>query len=119
MFHIGDNSKLFVSISIGLLINNNTLLPDGDTLQYSTKVKDILPDWDIIDDYARDHLDLLDLLCEPDTYFTSILLGDDTEDVSDAQWNPSACPIHGVGSSLPHNVVLLANMSVDWTIPPR
>ena len=62
MFHIGANSKLFVSMSIGLLVKNNTLLPNGATLPYDTKIKDILPDWDLIDEYARDHLDLLDLL---------------------------------------------------------
>ena len=51
-------------MSIGLLVNNNTLLPSGDTLHYDTKIKDILPDWDLIDEYARDHLDLLDVLCK-------------------------------------------------------
>lgn len=64
MFHIGANSKLFVSMSIGLLIDNNTLLPNGETLQYDTKVKDILPDWELMDQYARDHIDFLDLLCK-------------------------------------------------------
>lgn len=64
MFHIGGNSKLFVALSIGLLIDDGTTLPNGDKLQYGTKVKDILPDWDLYDEYARDHLDVLDILCE-------------------------------------------------------
>ena len=62
MFHIGANSKLFVAMAIGLLVNNETVLPNGATLGYGTKVKDILPDWNLADEYARDHLDLLDLL---------------------------------------------------------
>jgi len=50
-------------MSIGLLIHNETTLENGDKLDYSTKIKDILPDWRMVDPYMQDHLDVLDLLC--------------------------------------------------------
>ena len=63
MFHIADNEHLFVALSIGLLVNNDTLLSNGERLGYGTKIKDILPHWQLYDEYATAHLDLLDLLC--------------------------------------------------------
>jgi hypothetical protein len=63
LFAIASNSKLFAALSIGLLIENETALESGDRLDYSTKIKDILPDWRMLDPYMQDHLDVLDLLC--------------------------------------------------------
>jgi hypothetical protein len=62
LFAIASNSKLFAALSIGLLIENKTVLENGDRLDYSTKIKDILPDWRMVDPYMQDHLDVLDLL---------------------------------------------------------
>ena len=62
MFAIASNSKLFAALSIGLLIENETVLENGDKLDYSTKIKNILPDWRMLDPYMEDHLDVLDLL---------------------------------------------------------
>jgi hypothetical protein len=62
LFAVASNSKLFAALSIGLLIENETILENGDKLDYSTKIKDILPDWRMIDPYMQDHLDVLDLL---------------------------------------------------------
>lgn len=64
MFAIASNSKLFAALSIGLLIENETVLENGDKLDYITKIKDILPDWRMLDPYMQDHLDVLDLLGE-------------------------------------------------------
>ncbi|OCF56140.1 hypothetical protein L486_06081 [Kwoniella mangroviensis CBS 10435] len=61
LFAIASNSKLFHALSVGLLMNNDTLLPDGDKLRWSTKIKDVLPEWKLMDDYASDHVDLVDL----------------------------------------------------------
>jgi hypothetical protein len=62
LFAIASNSKLFAALSIGLLIENETVLENGDKLDYSTKIKNILPDWRMLDPYMQDHLDVLDLL---------------------------------------------------------
>lgn len=51
-------------LSIGLLIERGTELPNGDKLDWDTKIKDILPEWKLLDDYASDHLDITDLGCE-------------------------------------------------------
>lgn len=51
-------------MSIGLLIDNGTLLSNGQLLGYNTKIKDIYEDWSLVDSYMSDHLDVLDLLCE-------------------------------------------------------
>ena len=69
LFAIASNSKLFAAVSIGLLINNDTRLENGDKLEYSTKIKDILPNWTMVDSYMTDHLDVLDLLCMSYTPF--------------------------------------------------
>ncbi|WRT69312.1 uncharacterized protein IL334_006296 [Kwoniella shivajii] len=61
MFAIASNSKLFTALSIGLLVENNTVLPNGERLEWSSKVKDILPEWKLKDRYASDHMDLIDL----------------------------------------------------------
>jgi hypothetical protein len=50
-------------MSVGLLIDNGTLLPSGQSLGYDTKVKDIYEDWSLLDPYMSEHLDVLDLLC--------------------------------------------------------
>lgn len=62
MFNLASNSKLFTAISIGLLIENGTMLNDGSLLDYDTKVEDILKHWSMVDPYMQHHLDLVDLL---------------------------------------------------------
>jgi CubicO group peptidase (beta-lactamase class C family) len=64
LFAMGSNSKLFAAVAIGMLIENNTTLDNGKKLEYGTKVKDILPDWQLLDQHISDHIDVLDLLCE-------------------------------------------------------
>ena len=50
------------ALSIGLLIANHTPLPSGGTLEWSTKVADVLPQWRLTDRYASEHMEILDLL---------------------------------------------------------
>ncbi|KAL7421507.1 hypothetical protein Q5752_003276 [Cryptotrichosporon argae] len=64
-FAIASNSKLFTALAIGLLVTNGTQLPGGGTLDWSTKVKDVLPDWQLMDTVASEHVDLTDLLLTP------------------------------------------------------
>lgn len=64
MMHIASNSKLFVTMAIDILLDNATLLPNGDVLGIDTKVKDVVPGWKLMDPYMSEHVDLLDLLCE-------------------------------------------------------
>lgn len=63
LFVIASNSKLFAAVSIGLLIDNQTMLENGEKLDYCTKIKSILPNWHMEYPYLADHLDVLDLLC--------------------------------------------------------
>ena len=64
LFAMGSNSKLFAAIAIGMLVENGTMLYNGKKLEYGTKIKDILPDWQLLDRHISDHVDVLDLLCE-------------------------------------------------------
>lgn len=62
MFGIGSNSKLFAMLSVGMLVENNTILASGERLDWSTKIKDILPEWKLMDEYASNHADVVDLM---------------------------------------------------------
>ena len=62
LFAIASNSKLFTYMAIGLLIENKTELAGGECFGWNTKVKDVVPGWRMQDDYARDHVDITDLL---------------------------------------------------------
>ena len=64
LFGIASNSKFFAMLSVGMLIRNHTALPGGGTLDWSTKIKDIVPEWQLMDEYASDHADLIDLMSE-------------------------------------------------------
>jgi CubicO group peptidase (beta-lactamase class C family) len=64
LFAMGSNSKLFAAIAIGMLIEKDITLDNGKKLEYSTKIKDILPEWQLLDQHISDHVDVLDLLCE-------------------------------------------------------
>lgn len=64
MFAIASNSKLFTYLAVGNMILNGTILPNGEPLSFETKVKDILPTWELMDPYASDHVNVQDLLSE-------------------------------------------------------
>ncbi|WVQ74432.1 hypothetical protein IAR50_004033 [Cryptococcus sp. DSM 104548] len=62
LFGIASNSKVFLAISVGLLIEDKAILPNGELLDWSTKISHILPGWKLMDKYASSHADLIDLL---------------------------------------------------------
>lgn len=64
MFSIASNSKLFTYLAVGMLVENCTQLHNGEVLEWTTKVKDILPEWGLMDTYMSDHVNLIDLLSE-------------------------------------------------------
>lgn len=64
MFSIASNSKLFTMLAVGMLVENDTVLKSGEKLDWTTKTKDILPEWKLMDEYASDHTNVLDLMSE-------------------------------------------------------
>ncbi|WWC93440.1 hypothetical protein V866_000274 [Kwoniella sp. B9012] len=62
LFGISSNTKLFVAISIGILIHKNTTLPDGNTLGWNTKMIDVLTGWGLVDKEAEREATIHDLL---------------------------------------------------------
>lgn len=63
MFAIASNSKLFLAISVGLLISNETLAKErGSAIRWSTKVKDLIPEWGLMDDEMSRGVTLQDML---------------------------------------------------------
>lgn len=63
MFAIGSNSKLFLSLSVGLLIKNETLAKErGKKLDWTTKIKDVIPEWGLMDGDADKGTTILDML---------------------------------------------------------
>jgi CubicO group peptidase (beta-lactamase class C family) len=61
LFCIASNSKLFTALAIGLLVQNGTKLSNGAELSWSSKLKDVLPEWALMDEYASEHVDITDL----------------------------------------------------------
>ncbi len=58
-----SNSKLFLAISVGLLISNETLAKErGSAIRWSTKVKDLIPEWGLMDDEMSRGVTLQDML---------------------------------------------------------
>ncbi|WVQ66243.1 uncharacterized protein L199_004422 [Kwoniella botswanensis] len=62
LFALGSNSKHFAAVAVALLIENGTTLPDGQPLTYTTKIKDVIPEFGLLDEYAGQNADIVDLL---------------------------------------------------------
>ncbi|KJA24150.1 hypothetical protein HYPSUDRAFT_65659 [Hypholoma sublateritium FD-334 SS-4] len=63
VFAIASNSKLFLAISVGLLISNETLAKErGMDIRWSTKVKDLIPEWGLMDNDMNRGVTLQDML---------------------------------------------------------
>ncbi|PFH51726.1 hypothetical protein AMATHDRAFT_142013 [Amanita thiersii Skay4041] len=63
LFAIASNSKLFLAYSVGLLVSNKTLAQmRGKDLTWTTKAKDIFPEWGLMDDTASQETDIRDML---------------------------------------------------------
>lgn len=65
LFDIASNSKLFTAIATGLIIANETTARGTKArLTLRTKIKDVVPDWKLMDPIASEGTDVVDLLCE-------------------------------------------------------
>ncbi|KAF9524491.1 beta-lactamase/transpeptidase-like protein [Crepidotus variabilis] len=63
VFAIASNSKLFLAVSNGLLIHNNSLSDlQGRRLNWQTKMKDLIPGWSLMDKDAEVGSTIQDLL---------------------------------------------------------
>ncbi|KAJ9096125.1 hypothetical protein QFC20_006500 [Naganishia adeliensis] len=63
LFSIASNTKLFTAINVGLAIANETTNP-APRLKWETKLKDIFPEWKLMDPVASGLTDMEDLLTE-------------------------------------------------------
>ncbi|KAK7442199.1 hypothetical protein VKT23_016171 [Stygiomarasmius scandens] len=63
LFAIASNSKLFLSLSVGLLISNETLAKErGKTISWLTKAKDLIPEWELMDEDMERIVNIQDML---------------------------------------------------------
>ncbi|KAJ3516168.1 hypothetical protein NLJ89_g1292 [Agrocybe chaxingu] len=63
VFAIASNSKLFLAFSVGLLISNKTLARErGQDIKWSTKIRDLVPEWGLMDDDMDRGVTLQDML---------------------------------------------------------
>ncbi|KAJ4481281.1 beta-lactamase/transpeptidase-like protein [Lentinula aciculospora] len=63
LFAIASNSKLFLSLSIGLLVENQTLADQrGKGLSWSSRALDVIPQWGLMDKDMEQIVNLQDML---------------------------------------------------------
>ncbi|PPQ91367.1 hypothetical protein CVT25_004134 [Psilocybe cyanescens] len=63
VFAIASNSKLFLAISVGLLISNKTLAKErGQEINWTTKARDLIPEWGLMDEEMDRGVTLQDML---------------------------------------------------------
>lgn len=58
IFPICSQTKLFTTLSMGTVVEDSTI-----GIEWDTRIKDVLPDFDITDDLLREHLTIADVLC--------------------------------------------------------
>ena len=63
VFCIASNSKLFLAMSVGLLISNKSLAEErGEEIKWSTKIRDLIPEWGLMDEEMDRGVSLQDML---------------------------------------------------------
>ncbi|KAJ7510721.1 beta-lactamase/transpeptidase-like protein [Mycena galericulata] len=63
LFAIASNSKLFLSLSVGLLIKNESLAAArGEKLRWDTKIKNVIPEWGLMDEDMQNGVMIQDML---------------------------------------------------------
>ena len=63
LFAIASNSKLFTSLSVGLLISNETLARErGQELRWNTRAKDLFSEWKMMDQDTDRKTNIQDML---------------------------------------------------------
>jgi hypothetical protein len=61
---MASNSKLFTAIALGLIAHNESLAAISTPFNLKTKVKDIIPEWKLLDPVATEQANFIDLLGE-------------------------------------------------------
>ncbi|CAK5267136.1 unnamed protein product [Mycena citricolor] len=63
MFAIASNSKLFLSLSVGLLMKNETLAEErGSKFGWDTKIRTLIPEWKLLDEEMERMITIQDML---------------------------------------------------------
>ena len=63
VFGIASDSKLFLAMSVGLLVSNKTLARErGEEIKWSTKIGDLIPEWGLMDEEMDRGVSLQDML---------------------------------------------------------
>ncbi|KAJ6453711.1 beta-lactamase/transpeptidase-like protein [Mycena sanguinolenta] len=63
LFAIASNSKLFLALSVGLLIKNESLATvRGTKLRWDTKIESVLPEWGLMDQGMQNEVTIQDML---------------------------------------------------------
>ena len=63
VFGIASNSKLFLAMSVGLLISNKSLAEErGKEIKWATKIRDLIPEWGLMDEEMDRGISLQDML---------------------------------------------------------
>ncbi|KAJ7017530.1 beta-lactamase/transpeptidase-like protein, partial [Mycena alexandri] len=63
VFAIASDSKLFLSMAVGLLIKNESLAAQrGETLRWDTKIATLLPEWGLVDPEMQRGVTIQDML---------------------------------------------------------
>ena len=63
VFAIASNSKLFLAMSVGLLVSNRTLAGErGEEIKWSTKIGDLIPEWGLMDEEMGRRVTLQDMV---------------------------------------------------------
>ncbi|TFK32568.1 beta-lactamase/transpeptidase-like protein [Crucibulum laeve] len=63
VFAVASNSKLFLALSVGLLISNETLAKErGKKIKWTTKARELIPEWGLMDEDMHRGTSLQDML---------------------------------------------------------
>ena len=94
---IASNSKLFLAMSVGLLISNKTLAEErGEEIKWPTKIRDLIPEWGLMDEETDRGVSLQDM-------FVPYRTGMPRHDISGVQRKG------GVSEMVSRNAVVLYN----------
>ena len=64
MYGVASNSKLFTTISVGMLIDDGTTLSNGEKLDWTTKIRDIFPELVFPEESMNQMMEVVDFMCE-------------------------------------------------------
>lgn len=62
MWDVGACSSALTMLSIATLIDRKVHTLKGEPITYYSKMKDLLVDWKLQDEYATEHMDLVDVM---------------------------------------------------------